>query len=86
MYEYFRAVQSTGVPILVTEDGVPVLQVISYRQKKSIEELFSPYWGKTKTALSGDVEGGIGEDWEESIGTKKVSSSAKKKKSKKVKQ
>ena len=63
MFEYLRNVESTGKPLLVTDDGEPVIQIFKFKKKKKISELFSEHRSNPK--LTGDVEGPILDEWKE---------------------
>lgn len=63
MFEYFRNVEASGKPLIVTDNGEPVIQIIKFQKKKKISELFAQHRSNPK--LSGDVEGSILDEWEE---------------------
>ncbi|MEM1033646.1 MAG: type II toxin-antitoxin system prevent-host-death family antitoxin [Myxococcota bacterium] len=48
MLEYFRRVEETGEPIIVTDNGRPVLQVSPIKQRRTPEELFGDVRGRVK--------------------------------------
>lgn len=50
MFEYFRKVESTKRPLVVSDFGEPVLIIHPYRKKQSIDELF----GSARNNLSLD--------------------------------
>jgi antitoxin (DNA-binding transcriptional repressor) of toxin-antitoxin stability system len=45
MLEIFRDLQENGGEIIVTERDKPVLRIIPYREKRTVEELFGEYRG-----------------------------------------
>lgn len=47
MLEYFRKVEETGEPLIVTNHGKPVLEVRPYRsaRKATPQEVFGHLWG-----------------------------------------
>ncbi len=45
MLELFRDLQENGGEIIVTERDKPVLRIVPYTEKKSVEELFGEYRG-----------------------------------------
>ena len=47
MFEYFDAVEESGEPLVVTDFNRPVLTIIPYREKKSIDEVFKDLRGNT---------------------------------------
>lgn len=40
MFEYFRELEQGGEELIVTDFGKPVLKIVPYSEKKSVEELF----------------------------------------------
>lgn len=46
MLEIFRDLQENGGEIIVTERDKPVLRILPYVEKKSVEELFGDWVGK----------------------------------------
>ena len=57
--EYFRRVQETGEPLVITEDGKPVLELIPYLPP---EEVLKALRGSV-IAYEGPLEGVGVEDW-----------------------
>jgi antitoxin (DNA-binding transcriptional repressor) of toxin-antitoxin stability system len=45
MLEIFRDLQENGGEIIVTERDKPVLRIVPYLEKKSVEEVFADYRG-----------------------------------------
>ena len=46
MLEYFRQVEQTGEPLIVTSDGIPVLKVVPFTEKLSVDDAFADIRGK----------------------------------------
>ena len=46
MLEYFRKVEATQEELVVTDHHKPVLRVVPYARKKSVDEVFGPWRGK----------------------------------------
>jgi len=46
MLEYFREVEETGEPLIVTNHNQPVLKIEPIKQKQAVSDIFAPYWGK----------------------------------------
>ena len=40
MLEYFREVESTGEPLVVTDNRVPVLKILPFRRAETAQEVF----------------------------------------------
>jgi prevent-host-death family protein len=48
MLEYFRQVEKTGAPLVVTDNRRPVLKVLPYHEKATPEEVFADVRRKVK--------------------------------------
>lgn len=48
MLEYFRKVEETGEPIIVTSHNKPVLKIEPVQKTMKVSDVFGPYWGKIK--------------------------------------
>lgn len=48
MFEYFRELEEGGEELVVTDFGKPVLKIIPYSERKSVEELFAGLRSKAK--------------------------------------
>ena len=46
MLEYFRQVEQTGESLIVTSDGIPVLKVVPFTEKLSVDVVFADIRGK----------------------------------------
>jgi prevent-host-death family protein len=72
MLEYFRQVEQTGEPLVVTDHGKPVLQVVPIAQKRTIAEaraeLRSKSWGPV--TFIGDPDEPTIEAWDDPVGDK----------------
>ena len=45
MLEYFREVEATGVELVVTSHGRPVLKVVPFHREESVEDIFGDVRG-----------------------------------------
>jgi prevent-host-death family protein len=48
MLEYFRKVEETGEPIIVTFHNKPVLKIEPFHPALKVSDVFGPYWGKIR--------------------------------------
>jgi antitoxin (DNA-binding transcriptional repressor) of toxin-antitoxin stability system len=62
MLEYFRMVEQTREELVVTSDGVPVLRIVPFKQRASVDEVFAPLRGKL--TWSGDLDESHTAQWE----------------------
>lgn len=46
MLEFFRQVEQTGEELVVTSDGLPVLRVVPYTRRESVEDVFGDVQGR----------------------------------------
>lgn len=46
MLEYFRQVEETGEPIIVTSHNKPVLKIEPVQSIRKVSDVFAPFWGK----------------------------------------
>lgn len=53
MLEYFRSVEKTGEELIVTDNRKPVLKVVPFEKKISLDKLFADLRGKMK--VNGDI-------------------------------
>lgn len=63
MLEYLREVEASGEELIVTSNGQPVLKVMPYRQKLTIDEAFADVRGKIR--YHGDLLEPTTAEWEE---------------------
>lgn len=64
MFEYFRELEKSGEPLIVTDFGKPVLQIIPFKEKKGLEEIFADLKGKARLPDDAVLESTENE-WEE---------------------
>ncbi|MFO1434667.1 MAG: type II toxin-antitoxin system prevent-host-death family antitoxin [Candidatus Competibacteraceae bacterium] len=64
MLAYFREVETTGEPLLVTSNGQPVLKVVPYRRELIVDEVFADVRGKIR--YHGDLLEPTTAEWETS--------------------
>lgn len=46
MFEYLRNVEASGIPLVVTDYGKPVLKILPFQEKKNMVDLFADQRGK----------------------------------------
>lgn len=61
MLEYFRQVEQIGEELIVTSDGIPVLNVVPFAQKRSVDDAFSEIRGAL--TWTGDIDAPTAEEW-----------------------
>ncbi|HDQ44657.1 MAG TPA: type II toxin-antitoxin system Phd/YefM family antitoxin [bacterium] len=61
--EYFRKVEETGEPIIVTSHHKPVLRIEPIRMPLRVSDVFGTYWGKIR--IPADVMEPETGEWEE---------------------
>ncbi|MBN1779621.1 type II toxin-antitoxin system Phd/YefM family antitoxin [bacterium] len=64
LLEYFRRVEETGEPIIVTSHNKPVLKIEPVHQPLKVSDVFGAYWGKVR--IPGNVMEPETEAWGES--------------------
>lgn len=62
MLGYFRKIEKTGEPLIVTDNHRPVLKIVPYRAKQSFDELFGDMRGRMKHTVP--LEESTQEEWE----------------------
>jgi prevent-host-death family protein len=73
MLEYFRQVEATGEPLVVTDHGKPVLQVVPIEPKKRPrEEVLAEYRARWpgKVVFYGDPDEPTIDEWDDPWGEK----------------
>jgi antitoxin (DNA-binding transcriptional repressor) of toxin-antitoxin stability system len=63
MLEYFRKVEKTGEPIVVTSHNKPVLKIEAIRTPMKVSDVFGSYWGKVR--IPEDVVEPETDEWNE---------------------
>ena len=63
MLEYFRQIEQTGEELVVTSDGRPVLRVVPYVEKATVDGMFADVRGRL--AFIGDPDAPTTEEWAE---------------------
>ncbi len=61
MLEFFREVERTGEPLVVTSDGVPVLKVVPFAETRSVEQAFADVRGQL--SWTGDIDAPTDAEW-----------------------
>ena len=64
MLEYFRHVEETGEPIIVTSHNKPVLKIEPLQKSNKVSDVFGVYWGKVK--IPNDIMEPETDEWEDS--------------------
>jgi prevent-host-death family protein len=62
LLEYFRDVEQTGEPLVVTSHGVPVLEIVPYREGRPTAEVFGDLRGKVR--YPGDIVAPTEDEWD----------------------
>ena len=63
LLEYFRKIEETGEPVIVTSHNKPVLRIEPVQKKQCISDVFGEYWGKVQ--IDEDVMQPETDEWEE---------------------
>jgi prevent-host-death family protein len=64
MLEYFRKVEETGEPIVVTSHNKPVLKIEPIHPSLKVSDVFGAYWGNVR--IPKDVMEPETDEWGES--------------------
>jgi prevent-host-death family protein len=65
MLEYFRRVEETGEPLIVTSNRVPVLRIVPFSGRGSVDELFADVRGRVTLPPDGVLNEPVDEVWED---------------------
>jgi len=70
MLEYFRQVEETGEPLIVTDHGKPVLQVVVMQQKRPAAELLAEFRARAHGPVRfvGDPDEPTIDEWDDPWG------------------
>jgi antitoxin (DNA-binding transcriptional repressor) of toxin-antitoxin stability system len=63
MLEYFRDIEKTGEPLIVTDHNHPVLKIMPYRKTTKLTDLFTDIRDKVK--INGDLTTPTTNEWSE---------------------
>jgi antitoxin (DNA-binding transcriptional repressor) of toxin-antitoxin stability system len=63
MLEYFRVIEKTGEPLIVTDHRNPVLKIMPYRKTTKLTDLFTDIRDKVK--INGDLTAPTTNEWDE---------------------
>ncbi|MBN1893226.1 prevent-host-death protein [bacterium] len=63
LLEYFRHIEESGEPLIVTSHNKPVLKIEALGRKKRLDEVFGSFWGKVR--IPADIMTPETEEWEE---------------------
>jgi prevent-host-death family protein len=64
MFEYFRQVEETGEPLVVTHHGRPVLQVVPYAQKRPMADVLAEFRAIGPVRFVGDPNPPTVDEWD----------------------
>ena len=65
MLEYFRQVEATGEPLIVTDHGTPVLQVVPIVGKRSTSEVLAEFRALGPVRFVGDPDAPTIDEWDD---------------------
>ena len=65
MLEYFRQVEETGLPLVVTDHGKPVLQVVPYAEKRPMADVLAEFRAIGPVRFAGDPNAPTIEEWDD---------------------
>ena len=64
MLEYFRQVEETGEPLVVTDHGKPVLQVVPYAEKRPMADVLAEFRAIGPVRFVGDPNAPTVDEWD----------------------
>ncbi len=64
MLEYFRHVEETGEPLIVTDHGTPVLQVLPFAAKRPMADVLAEFRAIGPVRFTGDPNAPTGDEWD----------------------
>lgn len=64
MLEYFRQVEETGEPLVVTDHGKPVLQVVPYAEKRPMADVLAEFRTIGPVRFVGDPNAPTVDEWD----------------------
>jgi len=64
MLEYFRQVEETGEPLIVTDHGTPVLQVLPFAAKRPMADVLAEFRAIGPVRFTGDPNAPTGDEWD----------------------
>lgn len=62
MLEVFREVEESGQELIVTDNGKPVLKIVPYEQKGTVDEIFGDLYGKL--VIYADIDTPTIDEWD----------------------
>jgi prevent-host-death family protein len=65
MLEYFRRVEETGVPLVVTDHGKPVLQVVPFTEKRPMADVLAEFRAIGPVRFTGDPNAPTVDEWDD---------------------
>ena len=64
MLEYFRQVEETGEPLVVTDHGKPVLQVVPYAEKRPMADVLAEFRAIGPVRFKGNPNAPTFDEWD----------------------
>ena len=64
MLEYFRRVEESGEPLIVTSNRVPVLKIVPFPGRGSVDELFADVRGRVTLPPDAVLNEPVDDVWE----------------------
>lgn len=65
MLEYFRQVEETGEPLVVTDHGKPVLQVLPFTEKRPMADVLAEFRAIGPVRFVGDPDAPTVDEWDD---------------------
>jgi prevent-host-death family protein len=64
MFEYFRKVEETGEPLVVTDHGKPVLQVVPFAEMRPMADVLAEFRALGPMRFVGDPNAPTVDEWD----------------------
>lgn len=65
MLEYFRQVEETGEPLVVTDHGKPVLRVVPIAEKRPMADVLAEFRALGPVRFTGDPNAPTVDEWDD---------------------
>ena len=65
MLEYFRQVEQTGEPLVVTDHGRPVLQDVPFADKRPMADVLAEFRAIGPVRFVGDLNAPTSDEWDD---------------------
>jgi antitoxin (DNA-binding transcriptional repressor) of toxin-antitoxin stability system len=63
MLEIFREIEQSGQELIVTDNGKPVLKIVPFEKKATVDEVFGKYYGQV--VYHEDINTPTIDEWED---------------------